>query len=220
MIKPRQSKFFKHGEYLPLELMALYANAPNAEDIKKSFIEINQELEAKGENQGKYDKTTRVSDTPTDFGLVRCGNQDAICYKSVADSPMRGAAMIPGLGLLILGCWGAYNCLFNLPDKELVLVGYIVAFIALTAGVLGFTWVSRQVLFQIIDQPIIFDRKNRKVYRIFSDMAPGIKGLLQPWPICACEYDWDLTTATHSSSIRASTATVSRSHSLNAVGVC
>ena len=52
------------------------------------------------------------------------------------------------------------------------------------------TWSIRLELFQPIDQPTIFDRKHRKVYRIFSESQPGWKGLFKPWPMRACEYDW------------------------------
>jgi hypothetical protein len=52
-------------------------------------------------------------------------------------------------------------------------------------------------LFVPCDQPTIFDRKNRKVYRLFREEPRSMAGLFRPWPMRACEYEWDLMDAEH-----------------------
>jgi len=96
--------------------------------------------------------------------------------------------------------------------KAYIAVPFIPVFFA--AGILGILWTSRHELFQVIDQPIIFDRKHRKIYRIFSEAHDGIKGLFKPWPMRVCEYDWDLTYAQHYISVHVNTAVTSRRHQL------
>ena len=69
-------------------------------------------------------------------------------------------------------------------------------------------------LFRPEDEPIIFDRKNRKIYRIFREVQPGWKGLFANWPMRQTEHDWDLVDAVHHAVIDANTATISRHHTL------
>lgn len=75
-------------------------------------------------------------------------------------------------------------------------------------------WIIRLELFRPYDEPTIFDRKHRKVYRIFCEAQPGWKGLFKPWPMRACEYDWDLIDAEHNARVVTSGSTVRRDSSL------
>jgi hypothetical protein len=61
-----------------------------------------------------------------------------------------------------------------------------------------FAFAMRFELFSIQNQSVIFDKKNRKVYRVFRD-TPSIvsycknayKAAFSPWPITATSSDWD-----------------------------
>ncbi len=81
-------------------------------------------------------------------------------------------------------------------------------------AVLVWLWVIRLELIRPYDEPVIFDRKNRKVYRIFCEAQPGLKGLFKPWPMRACEYDWDLIDAEHNARIVTSGSTLRRDSNL------
>ena len=84
----------------------------------------------------------------------------------------------------------------------------------LVAGLWLFLWSFRLELFRPIDEPTIFDRKHRKVYRIFCEAQPGWKGLFKRWPMRAVEYDWDLIDAEHNATFATSGSTVRRDHAL------
>ena len=61
--------------------------------------------------------------------------------------------------------------------------------LVLLGGLLLFLLSIRLELFRPIDEPVIFDRENRKVYLIARGVASGWRGLFKPWPIRAYEYD-------------------------------
>ena len=77
-----------------------------------------------------------------------------------------------------------------------------------------FTLGSRLELFCPVDQPVIFDRKNSKVYRIFRETQPGVKGLFTRWPFSAAEFDWDLIDAEHTTILATTGSTIPRYHAL------
>lgn len=47
-------------------------------------------------------------------------------------------------------------------------------------GMYMFLKMIRFELFGLEDEPVIFDRKNKKIYRIFRGIVPGWNGLLEP----------------------------------------
>ena len=75
-------------------------------------------------------------------------------------------------------------------------------------------WTSRVELFRPTDEPIIFDRQHRKVYRILQQHVPGWKGFLKPWPLITVAYDWDLVDAEHNAEISASGTVVTQQNAL------
>ena len=60
------------------------------------------------------------------------------------------------------------------------------------------------------DLPIIFDRANRRVYRMARQVEPGLKGLIKPWPVNALAYEWGLIDAEHHSELVGSPNTARR----------
>ena len=140
----------------------------------------------------RYSKSTKARDTVMTAGLISRASTDAIQYTSPAELGLRGLGMIAGifaLGMLPIFVPMALETIswgdgFAIVFGTFFLVGSVTAFSTI------FLWTVRLELFQPIDQPTIFDRKHRKVYRIFSESQPGWKGLFKPWPMRACEYDW------------------------------
>lgn len=104
-----------------------------------------------------------------------------------------------------------------LAAGELSIIGWIYAcfsilFIAISIWMLLKT--IRLDLFRPGDEPIIFDRRNRKVYRQFREIRGGIAGLFRRWPLLATEYEWDLIDAEHMAILTATGSTVARHHYL------
>ena len=55
----------------------------------------------------------------------------------------------------------------------------------------------RTDLFRFTNQGIIFDRKNRKVYRQYQHYSGSLWNILTNSKIISCEYEWDLVDAVH-----------------------
>ncbi len=72
----------------------------------------------------------------------------------------------------------------------------------------------RTEFFCLEDEPTIFDRAQRKVYRIFREVQPGFLGLFKPWPVRICAYDWDLLDCEHTATVTGTGSTVTRYHAL------
>jgi len=68
-------------------------------------------------------------------------------------------------------------------------------------------------LFAPADQPVYFDRKHRKVYKVVQS-GKRRWGLVGPRKSKLVAYDWDLIDAEHQTTMHANTATVSRLHHL------
>ena len=73
---------------------------------------------------------------------------------------------------------------------------------------------ARLELFRPEDEPIIFDRKNRKVYRLFREIHLGVVGTFRHWPMRAAEYEWDLIDVEHNAELFTTGSTVDRRHAL------
>jgi hypothetical protein len=139
----------------------------------------------------RYGKLTQASDRTISSGLISRVGSDAIRYSTPTEIGLRGLAMVSGvvslgvvaflvsMALDVIG-WGDW---FAIVSGSIMLVGSVLA------GSTTFLWSARLELFQPIDQPTIFDRKHRKVYRIFGEAQPGWTGLFKRWPLRACEYD-------------------------------
>lgn len=138
---------------------------------------------------------------------------------SPASSPLRGLPQVVGLlgasfGIGFLA-WVTPDLSADLSRRPIhtLLIG-ILLFAVFSGFPLLYYWTIRFELFRPYDEPIIFDRKNRKVYRIFCEALPGLRGLFKPWPMHACEYDWDLIDAEHNARIVTSGSTLRRDSNL------
>jgi hypothetical protein len=73
---------------------------------------------------------------------------------------------------------------------------------------------GRLELFRPEDEPVVFDRKQRRIYRIFRESHPGFRGLFRYWPMRAAEYKWELTDAEHNTTLIATGSTIMTYHTL------
>jgi hypothetical protein len=72
----------------------------------------------------------------------------------------------------------------------------------------------RLELFHPADLPTIFDRRNRKVYRIYRERPAGWLGLFRPWSVRCTEHEWALIDAVHQAVVSTTGSSVMRYHSL------
>ena len=159
----------------------------------------------------RYDKRTKVSEMAASLGLISRVSTDAIRYSSPAEIGLRGLVLLNAVVGTVIFSWliseYSRDRVFDLFD-----IAFVIAIILFLIWLL--IWSIRLELFQPIDQPIIFDRKHRKVYRVFSEAQPGWKGLFKPWPMRACEYDWDLIDVEHNATLVTTGSTIRREHTL------
>jgi hypothetical protein len=164
----------------------------------------------------RFDKHQRVNTNPIAMGLIDAVWKDAIRYTS-RQIGLSGLPMIAGVLGFIGMCFGSHM-MSSIYSERLHsifdLVFYVFPPFFFMFGLWFLLFAIRIELFRPIDEPTIFDRKHRKVYRVFSETQPGIKGLFKPWPLVACEYDWDLIDVEHIATVTAGASTVSRKHAL------
>lgn len=94
------------------------------------------------------------------------------------------------------------------------LLGWILVALGFGLSLRMFLSSARVELFRPEDEPTLFDRKHRKVYRVFREAQPGWLGLFKPWPLRATEYDWNLIDVEHQAVLTTTGSTVTRYHAL------
>lgn len=164
-----------------------------------------------------YSKTKPAASGATAFDLIKNVYSDAIEYKGIKDGA-RGVLTLLSLICVFLTTFAIYRLLplggkgktdpFTLVT-DIIFISCIVAF-----SIYFILRCLRFELFRPEDEPIMFDRKNRKIYRIFRRVQPGWRGLFKTWPIATAEHEWDLVDAEHHAATNANTSTISRVHSL------
>jgi hypothetical protein len=165
----------------------------------------------------RFVKDKSAAKVPISLGLVKQVYAEALEYTSVAKGT-RG--MIMFIGLFGGGCtiWGAYdNLMRSLYGGVFRLSELLFIFISIIFFLCGSYLAikcTRLELFRPQDEPTIFDRKNRKVYRIYRETYAGWRGLLRHWPLKTAEYDWDLVDAEHQAAVSAVGSTITRNHAL------
>ncbi|GIX22774.1 MAG: hypothetical protein KatS3mg122_0005 [Caldimonas sp.] len=198
---------YEHGQHvLPIYAVGdrVARSSASLEEIKKRG---GKKLRAP---RGVFDKTRRASTQPQAYGWIKAIYPEAIEFTSMRQElegmPMIQAAigLLIGGGGTVLGLWTAL-----LPFLEPIPGRSIWAdLLALVVGLLA-TALSLLFLLYMVgtpvrllwggprDLPVVFDRAHRKVYVMQQEVEPGLWGLLKPWPVKACAYEWDLVDAEH-----------------------
>jgi hypothetical protein len=163
-----------------------------------------------------YKKGESASTSAIALNLIKNTYSDSLEYKGSAYGS-RGVVIFFGTFSVGLVTFANLALLDVLADR-FAWHRFVVIFTALIIGdavtMYFFLKSLRLELFRPIDEPTIFDRKNRKVYRIFSETKPGWKGLLLRWPLKTATYDWDLVKAEHHVAFNADGSTINRMHAL------
>jgi hypothetical protein len=171
----------------------------------------------------RFSKTERASEETTTFNWVKGVYAHALEYVTI-DRSMRGAMLFWGS---ITGCVGLLGfwmtIIWMFPGMEeshwQVWAGFwliqIPGGLALLGfGLLFFFLSARAELFLAEDEPIIFDRQRRKVYRIMQNTPAGWRHWFKRWPYSVTTHDWDLIDAQHHAVLATTGATITRYHSL------
>lgn len=198
-------------------------------NLKRSHVQARYEAGTAGESTAaarqdghvsgivkRYSKCQSASARPMAMGWIKRTYGGAIEYAGITKDIRGAGLMMAALLGTMIGAAGVYGAYTMLPDRgwfSLVLSCITLLF------TLGFTaysylWMGRLELFRPADEPTLFDRKHRKVYRIAREVQPGLKGLLRPWPLIACEYDWDLIDAEHHAALVTTGSSAYRQHEL------
>jgi hypothetical protein len=165
----------------------------------------------------RFRRTETADSIVASLGMIKRGYPDAIEYTAIA-AGMRGMVMLMGLGTSAISLWGAYAAAGHFfSDDGFRALDFFSIAVSIIFGSVAIYWAIKAVrleLFRPEDEPTIFDRKNRKVYRIYRETYAGWRGLLAPWPLKSAEHDWDLIDAEHHAAVITTGSTVSRMHGL------
>ena len=165
----------------------------------------------------RYAKNRPAAQSAIGFGLIKNTFKDAIEYKGITDGS-RGVLTLIGFTCLSFMFFIIIDLLpilaEGLKEPLVFIASLLFIFLAGTFSVYFFLRCVRMELFRPYDEPIIFDRKNRRVHRIYRMVEPGWKGLLRSWPLASASYDWDQIEAEHQAVVNANTSTISRTHAL------
>jgi hypothetical protein len=169
----------------------------------------------------RFPKKERASDVPTTLGMVRRVHANAIEYLGIADDT-RGMFLLFGVIGAAFSLWFGLRSWRTLLGEAIAdnrfgistIIFSIFSFIFILCGVYLILKSVRMELFRPSDEPVIFDRQHRKVYRLFRETHPGLKGLRMRWPMRAVEYDWDLIDVEHIATVTTTGSTVTRYHGL------
>lgn len=166
----------------------------------------------------RYRKAHSASESVHAFDLIKETYKNAIEYRTIP-AQLRGVILLFGFltGVLAVGIgWKFFSSILS-EDGEIAIFDYLllsVIVLVVLCGQVIFLLTIRLELFRPIDEPIIFDRKNRKVYCVTRAVAPGWIGIFKPWPIRAHEYDWDLLGAEYQMTISTTGSTMTTWHTL------
>lgn len=167
----------------------------------------------------RFKKDEAAAYDPQALGWIKAVYQDAIEYTGTTKE-LQGMAFWWGVFFCVVMMSGLASVYYLSFSSSLGIDGFLVGVLLFfTAGLGGFglymlTFGIRMTVGQPQDLPIIFDRKHRKVYRILREQPPGLMGMFMPWPLRACEYEWDLVDAEHNAEIFTTGGTLMRNHYL------
>ena len=165
----------------------------------------------------RYRKSRKVAESVHAFQLIKKTYEDAIEYRTIP-AQVRGIILLFGCIIGAIALWFGWAFFSSvISDGKIKTSEYFLLSVvepAALCGVLLLVLSIRLELFRPIDEPVIFDRKHRKVYLIARAVAPGVFGMFKSWPIRAYEYDWDLVDAEHQLTISTTGSTVTTWHAL------
>ena len=212
----------KHGEFVApaIALLQGVEPAPNTVDDQA----LNGVLE-------RFRKNKRASDEPSAMNNVVAMFKDAIALQQPgASAQMRGFALMSVAAGVVVQTWalwmavssGILSVFTSWRHPFLALEMVVIAFLAFYVFPRWYLFFLRMDLFAPEDEPTVFDRKHRKVYRLFPPLDGSADSgwqrmRLKPIALQAVEYDWACITAEHRVTLASTGQALSRLHSLTLV---
>jgi hypothetical protein len=201
------SDLLPHGEYVNPAYEGGAAGDSTAEDRPDAVVHGTL---------ARFDKANSASATAQAFGWIKATYPNAIEYAGQKQA-LEGGIMITtffGIPFAVAG-FGMMLVTLFVSLTWILSIGMLIGCAAMLAlGYWSLLFPLRHVWRTPRDLPIVFDRAHRKVYRMAQERAPGLKGLMQPWPVKALAYDWDLVDAEHNAEFIGSASSAQRLHRL------
>ena len=203
-------KLLRHGEHINSAYLSGSGKNSRAE---KSTDAARPDGRAAGIAK-RYRKRDQAAALAVSIGLIKAEYADAIEYIGIR-THLRGLILLTGAIAAATFIGGGVASILSIGHPRSVEYVFIAIFYCfIIFGVYCLLMAVRHELFRPQDEPIIFDRRHRKVYRLFRESYPGVIGLFRPWPMRAAEYDWDLIDVEHYVEVVTTGETVRRQHSL------
>lgn len=171
----------------------------------------------KGSRIAKYERKQPVAECGLSLGLIKQIYTNAIEYRTVPVQ-IRGLVFLFGLIAGVIPIVGSLLMLSDLSEASASNANYglmVFSMILILAGILTLLYSARLEFFRPVDEPVIFDRERRMIYRMYIDVQSGIGGLFRPWPLCVSEYSWGMTVAEYHWTLTPTGSTIATSHSLH-----
>ncbi|QBI04601.1 DUF6708 domain-containing protein [Pseudoduganella albidiflava] len=164
----------------------------------------------------RFDNKSSACPSTTSLGMIARTYPDAIEFSARA-AGMTGMIMLIGLMSAAFAFWVSDQVLsLELENGRSVIsfLSFPFVIIVFFHGIYSAIKYTRIELYRPKDEPTIFDRYNRKVYRIYREVYPGWLGTFKKWPMKMAEHDWNLIYAEHHAIVNATGSSVTRMHSL------
>ena len=165
----------------------------------------------------RFAKPAQADRYPTAMGLLKSRFPHAVEFTGIAHE-VRGLIILMGViaAAISIALWQMFffGLLEDGLEETFDKVAISVSMLFLVMGLYCLIRAIRYEFFRPEDEPIIFDRKNRKIYRLFRETHSGLRGLLKHWPMRAAEYEWDLVDAEHHVEVLQMKNTVTTFHRL------
>jgi hypothetical protein len=165
----------------------------------------------------RFRKAQQAAESVHACELIRETYENGIEYRTIP-AQVRGLTLLFGSITGGLALWFGWVMFSTILDFQKIRTFYVfllaIVVLMVLCGMLVFLLTIRLELFRPTDEPVIFDRENRKVYLIARAMAPGWAGLFKSCPVHAYEYDWNLIDAEYQLSISTTGSTVNTWHTL------
>lgn len=207
----------KHGDY----------TAPGLESIGP---EEPAEVQGKNALSGvarRFKPREPCSDDPTALNTIKAVYPNAIeLMGATITTQLRGIMSLVALGLLVLCAFifpfgmQIFGEAIQIHDGQALFTMLSVALAAWVAwrfGLAPIPGLLRTDLFAPDNQPLIFDRQNQRVYRLFDPNQGSTKGrwwTRAPLPLQGVEYHWGCITAEHRVQLITRGNSVTRVHGL------